>query len=396
MNGKTTLLITVSIAVAFACCSSGPEGPVTKQFLDSLTYGVKPGSTSVDTFDATATVIPVPFGIGTGSLLRLGEIQGIVFEAILLSIDLSTEGEHGGKPVSGAVLSLPVRIEDTLSTLYATCHELLQVFEDEDTISAVPPFDPAAVPDATGETVRELGLETKEFGFDTSYARRWVSSGEERLNLAIVWDRARDPNGFVEMHSREYGSDPALLRIDFTDGTADTFLIAADYAVASFEGAGLDCVGGVATRIHFTFDIDDLDDRAMIHRSSLVLTVRGGGGLGVTPGEALLLFLPSTFYYYLYTPGSSNPANPAILSGTEVDRGSFDPTDTRVLKLNLRGFIPDVAQGKRINTGLILQSDLEAVRFQRASFYEQAAADTVVIPFIEVIYTLPADFIGGS
>ena len=64
MNGKAALLIIVSIAVAFACCSSDPEGPVTKQFLDSLTYGVRAGSTFVDTFDVTASVIPVPFGIG--------------------------------------------------------------------------------------------------------------------------------------------------------------------------------------------------------------------------------------------------------------------------------------------------------------------------------------------
>lgn len=392
MNGNVVLLLAICTAVAFTCCSSQPEGPVTEQFLDSLSYGVKVGDTRVDTFEVNASTIHVPFGIGSSSLLRIGEIQGIVFEAILLSVDLSEASEHAGKQVSRAVLSMPVRIADT--TLYVYCHELLQAFEDEDTISAVPPFDPVAIPDSLGEAVRVLSLDEQEFSFDTSLARQWFTGGRERLNLAIVWHDERNPKGFIEMHALEYGSEQVLFRVDFTDGTADTFLVAADYSVASFESEGLDCVGGVATRIHFTFSLDDLDERAMIHSSSLVLTVKGNVGLGVSPGESIILFLGSDFYYYLYTPGSSNPANPDFLGGIEVDNGKIDPAETRILKMPLRGFTADVAQGIRANTGLVLQSDLETVRVQRASFYE-ADNDTIVRPYIEVIYSLPADFVGG-
>ncbi len=393
MNGRMLLYIVICVAAAFACCSSEPEGPVTKQFLDSLTYGVRVGDTRVDTFEVTASTISVPFGIGTSSLLRIGEIQGIVFEAILLSIDLSSGGDHAGKSVSRAVLSLPVRIADT--TLHVTCHELLLGFEDKDTITTIPAFDPAAIPDSTGGTGRLLGLEDTEFSFDTDLVGEWFSSGEERRNLAIVWHEERDPKGLIEMHAREYGSEPASFRVAFGDGTADTFSVDRDYSVAGFEGEGLNSIGGVATRVYFEFDLDGLDERAMIHRSSLVITVKGEEGLGRTSGDRILLFLPSDYFYYLYTPGSSNPSSPAFLRGTEVDRGRFDPADTRILKLNLRGFIPDVVRGKRTNTGLVLQSDLETVRIQRASFHS-ADADSVVRPYIEVIYSLPADFLGGS
>jgi hypothetical protein len=392
MNGRLLLILVICVAAAFVCCSSEPEGPVTKQFLDSLTYGVRAGDTRVDTFGVTASTISVPLGIGTSSLLRIGEIQGIVFEAILMSIDLSSGGGHAGTSVSRAILSFPVRIADT--TLHVTCHELLLGFEEDDTITAIPAFDPAAIPDSTGGTGRLLGLEDTEFSLDTDLVGQWFSSGEERRNLAIIWHEERDPKGFIEMHAQEYGSEPAFFRVSFTDGTADTFSIDRDYSVAGFEGEGLNSIGGIATRVYFKFDLDDLDERAMIHRSSLVLTVRGEKGLGVTPGEDLLLFLTSDYYYYLYTPGSSNPLNPAFLGGTEVDRGSFDPADTRILKLNLRGFIPDVVRGKRTNTGLVLQSNLETVRIQRASFHT-ADADTVVRPYIEVLYSLPADFLGG-
>lgn len=393
MNARHLLILLMCIAATFAYCSSEPEGPVTKQFLDSLTYGVRSGDTRVDTFAVTASSISVPLGIGSSSLLRIGEIQEIVFEAILLSIDLSSGGDHAGKPVSRAILSLPVRIADT--TLHVTCHELLLEFEEDDTITTIPAFDPVAIPDSAGGTERLLGLEDAEFSFDTDLVEQWLSLGEERRNLAIIWHEERDPKGFIEMHAQEYGSEPASFRVAFDDGTADTFSIDRDYSVASFEGEGLNIVGGVATRVYFQFDLGDLDERAMIHRSSLVITVKGEEGLGVTPGEDLLLYLTSDFYYYLYTPGSSNPLNPAFLGGTEVDRGSFDPAATQILKLNLRGFIPDVVQGKRTNTGLVLQSDLEAVRVQRASFYT-VDADTVVKPYIEVIYSLPADFLGGS
>ncbi len=392
MNGNVVLLLTICAAVAFACCSSQPEGPVTKQFLDSLTYGVKVGDTRVDTFEVSASTIYLPFGIGSSSLLRIGEIQGLVFDAILLSIDLSEASEHAGKPVSRAILSMPVRVADT--TLYVYCHELLNAFEDDDTISAVPPFDPVAIPDSLGEAVRALSLDEQEFSFDTGLARRWFTEGREQLNLAVLWHDERDPKGFIEMHAREYGSETVLFRVDFTDGTSDTFPIVADYSVASFESEGLDCVGGVATRIHFTFSLDDLDERAMIHSSSLVLTVKGEIGLGVSPGESIILLLGSDFYYYLYTPGSSNPAHPDFLGGVEVDNGKIDPAETLILKLPLRGFTADVAQGIRVNTGLVLQSDLETVRIQRASFYE-ADNDTIVKPYIEIIYSLPADFTGG-
>ncbi len=392
MDSKIVLIIVICCAAAFACCSSEPEGPVARQFIDSLTYGVKAGDTRVDTFEVDARVVSVPFGIGSSSFLRIGEIQGIVFDAILLSFDLSEVSEHAGKQVSRAILSMPVRVADT--TLYVTCHELKYTFEDEDTISTVPPCDSTAILDSLGRTVRVLSMDEQEFSFDTNLVRQWFTEGRERLNLAIVWHDERDPKGFIEMQAREYGSESVLFRADFTDGTADTFPVIADYSIASFESEGLDCIGGVATRIHFTFSLECLDEHAMIHGSSLVLTVKGEVGLGVTPGESTILFLGSDFYYYLYTPGSSNPASPDFLGGAEVDNGTFNPAETRRLKLPLRGFTADVARGIRTNTGLVLQSDLETVRMQRASFYE-ADNDTIVKPYIEVIYSLPADFAGG-
>ena len=62
----------------------------------------------------------------------------------------------------------------------------------------------------------------------------------------------------------------------------------------------------------------------------------------------------------------------------------------------MTGFIIDVVTGRRENTGLVLQSNLETARVQRASYFTAAAADSSLRPCLEIVYTLPADFGGGS
>jgi hypothetical protein len=51
----------------------------------------------------------------------------------------------------------------------------------------------------------------------------------------------------------------------------------------------------------------------------------------------------------------------------------------------------DVLRNARRNTGLVLQSNLEVFRIQRLSF----VSGGVDAPYIEIYYSLPADF-GGA
>jgi hypothetical protein len=53
--------------------------------------------------------------------------------------------------------------------------------------------------------------------------------------------------------------------------------------------------------------------------------------------------------------------------------------------------VPDVLKGLRANRGLVLQSNLETGRIQRAAF----ASFGEDAPYLEIYYTLPADF-GGA
>lgn len=391
MGLRYICILMICLAACFACCSSDPEGPVAVTFLEGGTYGIEAGETHRFVTALSGTTVTVPTGIGESSLLRIGELKGVRFDAILIKFDFTANGDISGKTVSGAIMDLPVRIADTL--LEVTCHELLQEFDEEDTLTVIPPFDPSAITDSIGNTERLLGLEINDFSIDGTLVSDWLKGEREHYGIAILWEEEHDPTGLVEMHAHELGTDPAVIRVEFTDGTSDTFPSIKDYSIAGFEGDGLNCIGGVASRIFFDFDLAGLDERAMVHASFIQLAVNGDEGFGVTPGDTTLLSLPVDFYYYLYTPNSSDPLNPEFLEGTGVDNGSFNPALTQTLKLPLRGFIPDVVSGLRDNTGLVLQSDLETVRIQRFLIYG-SDADSLLRPYLEVIYSLPAEFPG--
>jgi hypothetical protein len=387
------------VAMLLASCTSDQEGPVAGVFVEEGLIGIER-----DTLEVSVRTVPVPTGIGTGTLLQIGEIKGIHFETVLLAFDLALEGGLGGRTVTAAILDLPIVAatpEDTLAVqpedflLRISFHELLEEFEEDDAITAVPGVDPSPIPDSLGETVHDLGINSFEFSLSPAFVQEWLEGIRPHRGVAILLAEEPDQTGLMEMKARELGSDPPVVRITFDDATADTFAVSKDYAVATFSGDGLDCVAGVAQRVFFEFDPGDDLDGVVVHYAKLVLAVDGERGLGRMPGEALPLpELPDDFPYYVYTPNSANPEDSTFLKGMGVDVGTFLPYETQVLEIPLRGFMPDVVRGIRVNTGLVFQSNIEAIRIQRATFFS-AGEDGQRGPFIEVIYSYPAEFSGS-
>ena len=384
----------VAVFLAFALsCSSDPEGPVSQKFVDDGTYGVKGGDIHRVVVPVSAVTVSVPEGVGSGRLLLLGRLQGIEYRAVLIRFDFTLDDGDVGKTVSSARLHLPIQVstpEDFV--LPATFHELLSSFDDSSSIVAVPPYDPDPIPDSLGVTVDTLGIENTEFGIDTAFVNGWLSGTREPNGIAIVWAAVPDTTTSLEIKSREYGSDPPAVRVTFTDGTSASFPSVADYSVAVFEEPGLNCVGGIARRISFGFDPVGIPERAMVNAAFLVLKVRGDKGFGGATGEQLVIGYTSIFSYYLYAPDSADTLSSDFRKGTGVDQSSLDPTVSKTLKLPLRGYMGDLLRGGRENTGLVLQSNLESSRIQRVSFVSPGGADA---PYIEIFYSLPADF-GGA
>jgi hypothetical protein len=369
-----------------------PEGPVTAKFVDDGTYGVRGDSIRRAVFPLSAVTVSVPQGVGTGRLLLLGRLQGIEYRAILLKFDFTLADADVGKTISSARLHLPIVVatpEDF--RLPATYHELLTTFSDTSSIVEVPPYDPAPIVDSLGGTVDTLDIESTEYGIDTSYVNAWISGTREHRGIAIVWAAVPDTTTSLEFKSIEYGSDPPAVRVTFTDGTSAAFGATDDYSVAVFEEPGLNCVGGIARRIAFTYDPAGIPERAMVNGAFLVCTIRGDRGFGGATGEQLVIGYTGQFIYYLYAPDSPDTLSDDFLEGTGVDQNAFDPTISRTIKFPLRGYMADVLRNARVNTGLVLQSNLEESRIQRACFV--SSGDDA--PYIEIFYSLPADF-GGS
>ncbi len=381
-----------AIALAIGpSCSSDPEGPVAEQFLDDGTYGVKAGETSRIVIPAQGTTVNVPLGVGTSRLLTLGTMRDVEYRAILLKFDFTRSAGDSAKTVASARLRLPVQaVSPENAFVLVSFHELLEDFDDADTITAVPAYRLEAIPDSLGITVRQLDLMTVEFGLDTAAVNAWLSGRRPLPGIAVVWAEPPDTNSTIEMNARERGTDPCAIRVSYSDTTTGVFGAKADYTVAVFREPGLNCIGGLARRIHFTFDLAGIPERAMVHASFLVLKTRGDLGFGATAGD-LGLGLTYIFSHYLYAPNSGDTLSADFLEGTGVDQGTVDPVVSQVVRMPLRGFIPDVLAGLRVNRGLVLQSNLEETRIQRLSF----ATSGEEAPYIEIYYTLPADF-GGT
>lgn len=388
-------------AVLFGACSSDPEGPVSVQFLDSL-YGVIPGDVIRYVEPLDATMFEVPESVGSSPLLTIGRDRGLRFHTILLQFDMTLSAEDAGKEIESASLRLPVRVApegteiDTVIVPYSldvSLYELIESFDEDDSLLVYPSHAPAALSDSTGSDVRKLSIEATRFYLDPGLVDEWLSGVREHLGIAIelVMDPAEP--GLIEMNAHELGSDPPVIEVMFTDSTTAAFASINDYSAVEVEEGGLFCIGGIAKRIHFAFDLDGVDPRAIIHRSNLVLTTIGEEGFGGTTGEATILGLLTDFDYYLYTPDSDDPFDPGFLVGTGVDLGTFDPVESKTIRLPLRGFMPDIIKGDRVNTGVIIQSNLEAGRIQKVAFHT-SGADSLYRPYIELIYSLPAEFTG--
>lgn len=389
------------LAVLIGACSSDQEGPVTVQFLDSL-YGVLPGDVVRYVEPLDATMFDVPEVVGSSKLLVIGTEKDLRFHSILMQFDMELDDEDIGKEIESATLRLPVRVApegteiDTIVVPYMldiSLYEVSESFDEDDTLLVYPALEPVPMPDSTGGGLRTLSIEDTRFYLDPGVVGEWLSGAREHLGIAIVLEVDPDEPGLIEMNAHEYGSDPPAIEVMFTDSTIANFASVNDYSAVELDGEGLFCAAGLAKRIHFAFDLAGIDPGAVVHRANLVLTVIGEEGFGGTTGEVTILNLLTDFDYYLYTPDSDNPSDPGFLEGTGIDLGTFDPYSSKTLRLPLRGFILDVIKGDRVNTGFIIQSNVEVGRVQKASF-RTSSADSLYRPYVEIIYSLPAEFDG--
>ncbi|MCK4538692.1 MAG: hypothetical protein KAV42_07850 [Candidatus Krumholzibacteria bacterium] len=395
MKRNFTIIMMTAFILLMGSCSSDPEGPVTSIFLEDGSYRPEAGETfKYVNLLSDVRVVEVDGGIGKSSMLKLGEKDGLRFESILMSFDIDSLENYSGLTVDSVSLDLPVIAVSEGFHLGITFHELTGSFSEDDTISVAPAYIADPIEGPLGETVRDINFERISFSLDPDIVQGWIDGTGTPWAEGIIirWEGELDSLGLIEMKSQNYTSDPPAVRVRFSDESVAVFAVTGDYNIASYDGDGLSCVGGTATRIFFESDLSDIEGDAMVHYSALVLHIDGANGFGATYGEGELGFTDD-FIFYLYTPDLADINDPGFLEGTGVSTNTFIPTVSGELRISLAGFTRDVLEGLRINTGLVFQSDMELVRYQKASFFDMSAADSLR-PYIEIIYSRPADFDG--
>jgi len=391
------LIAAIAVLAMLAGCGTDAEGPVTRPFHETGWYSPLAGDSEryIDTL-RNVSMIKIPWGIGHSSILKLGGIEGVLYSTLLMQFNYDSLVNFEGMTVDSVILDLPVfTVQDTLFHLGVTFNELLEDFSEDDTITSPPACNPDPIQGAMGETVRDISFERTEFSIDRTIVQDWVDGTSDTwlYGISINWAYVPDTLGLIEMYAQDYGTNPPVLRVLF-DGGAEVLLpVVSDYAITEDRIAALAAAGGTARRLHFEFDLDGVPELASVNYSALIFHTDGSSGLGATYGE-MLIGASTHFAYYLYSPDSSDRDEPGILEGTGVSRNLLPVTIDAKIKIPLGQYTIDVLSGTRVNTGLVLQSDLEASRVQILAIYDMAASDSLR-PYIEIIYTMPADF-GGK
>jgi hypothetical protein len=277
-----------------------------------------------------------------------------------------------------------------------TFNELLEAFDEYDTLTSPPAYDPVPIEGANGETVRDISFERTEFSIDKSIVQGWVDGTSEpwEHGISINWAAVPDTFGLIEMKAKDYGSDPPVLKVIFEGGESVLLPSTADYSITEDNITGLAAAGGSARRIYFQFDLAGIPEHASVNYSALVFHTEGSRGLGATYGE-ILLGASTDYPYYIYAPDSADIDDEGILEGTGVSRSQLPAEIDAKIKIPLGQYMIDILSGARANTGLVLQSDLESSRVQILALYDSAAGDSLR-PYIEIVYTMPTDFSGDG
>ncbi len=400
---RSICLILFGGLAAFTGCESDPEGPVAAKFVEDGSYAPEAGETFcfIDTLKQV-TLVHRPTNLGGyTSLLKLGKNHGVRFETLLISFDFDSLPNDSGKTVSRASLDFPlvsVPGDFGLSTgIKIGIYELNEGFNEDDTLSAstLPSWSAGQITDSLGSVPERVisGESDNKFSINKQIVQDWLDGTDDPWpnGLAIVLEEEPDSMGFFEINSASLESNPIALRVTYEDSTQSPFGADEDYCVPSYhDQGGYSVAGGLATRVHFEFSLEGLTDSAIVHYSALVLNVEGEKGFGITGAGEQSLGLTPDFYYYLYAPDTTDSGSQAFFEGTGVDRGQFFTEVTEQIEMSLGKYTVDVIDGTRKNTGLVLQSDLENSRFQKAHFYR--GEDPARSPYIKIIYSLPPKF----
>jgi len=374
------IVLSASLMLLSAGCSSDPSTPVGSEFVDDGTLGSKPGEVFEDTLFIAGgdTSFVVSSTLAANTFLTLGTSSGYK-SSILLKVDFSGAKEDSGRTVSSAVLRLRFTDQQSTAVLGARFYELTSDFSEKDTITALE-HSAIAIPDSglvnVDREIKQLG----DFSLPPALVQGWIDADSTHKGIAIISsDTTQSTTIALGSHENSDAGLRPFLEVNFTDGFSRNYFILDDATfVESLQPTpNLVVSDGYARRIYLPLDLSGIISDAIIHRADLVLHLVPGSMVG------------NEFDVRLYVPGSSNPDDPAALSGRGVTVGTIQ-SDSDVLRLSVRNILLLFISGAEANNGFVLEFN-EGSQIRQAEFYS-SAADSSLRPSLRLTYSSPPEF----
>jgi hypothetical protein len=357
--------------IAAAGCSSDPDTPLGADFIDDGLLGTEPGDVFQDTFVVESG--DQSFFIGSrldqNQIMNLGVKNGYR-SSMLLRIDFSDAGEDTNRTVARAFLRLRVSSVSQIDSFTARFYEFLAPYNEGDTLETLS-VDSSPIPDSSLVTVdRVMVFAESQYTLPPDLAQRWIRGEEDHNGIAVLYEGS-ETGKQLAYGSRENGDNSLhpFMTVIFADDAQSNYPVSDDgtFVISERTTSNLIVSDGYIRRTIVPIDISRIDPEVFLHNARLVFTIVPGTDLGI-----------STSQYLLYSPDSSDPADPASRSGVPVKTSlaNFVTHQLTFSGSDVIGIFSQYIKGTRDNNGFAIRYVGEGSAVRQLEFYT-SASDTL-------------------
>ena len=385
------LLLSVSLAVG-AGCSSDDDTPLGAGFVVDSLIQSRPGQVLQDTiyngFTDTSFVTNSFYSAYTSEPTKLILGRDDNFESwILVRFDLSAAGDDTAKTVTSAQLALTPDPTEQAITLGAVFYELLQPFENGDTMTAVGLGNPIPDPDSPGPSIdRTMRAVPRFYSLPDTLVQEWIRGLTPNNGIAIVLN---DTTTTLEMtFANQANNDVTKTQLDvsFSDGSNSKYDLKANGVFAKDLTASTDLrlSDGDTRRIWFPVDLSVFTEEVLLHDARFIVKV-----VPNTSSE-------TETSVELYAPEDSVIGSTGILTGTPIVSASMESSGPvefairNIIATWLREQFDDIPDNST-NFGFVIRYLAEGSTTRRADLYSSAEPDSVR-PRMTFTFSTPPTF----
>jgi len=385
------LLLSVSLAVG-AGCSSDPDTPLGSGFVVDSLIQSRPGQVFQDTIyngsTDTSFVTNSFYSAYTSVPTKLILGRDDNFESwALVRFNLSAAGVDTAKTVTLAQLALTPDPGNQTITLGAVFYELLQPFENGDTMTTLGLGNPIPDPDAAGSIDRTMrGTNDRFYSLPDSLVQAWIRGIAPNNGFAIVLNDTTTSQEMTYANQANTDVTKTQLQVSFSDGSTSNYDLLANgvFAKDLTVSTDLRLSDGDTRRVWFPVDLSAIPEEVLLHDARFVVNV--------VPNSSS----ETESSVELYAPNDSVIGSSGILTGTPIvsasmgSSGAVEFAIRNIIATWLREQFDDIPDNST-NFGFVIRYFAEGSATRRADLYSSAEPDSVR-PRMTFTFSTPPTF----